>query len=605
MVSAKRRSGRVQLRWRSRVTARARFAWNRRNSDGCCGFSLAEAKNTAVDVLRPVVIYDDPEMAEDVRKYLATQILGDQCIVSYRSLSRAFKVHVNAAKCMLDEFYKHENCKREGSVHATYLLAGVKKQELQKSATNGHTNGAHQGAGIPPSSPPPFTSSMVEPSQQDSESGNEERTTVPTKTIVLVREEALNAVKEQYETITSLHIYSLSPHPVQDLASLTDVGRALFAEVFVAEDPLAYNNVYGVIKNSRARRRKDKRPVVAPTSKSTFQPVEEENKTTTSKLAPVPIKKEEWSRPGSSGCTAPMASTTKQVPLKRDASDLFKSFAKAKTKPSLSRQDTEQSTNTSVSGADEDAKMTDAADDEDGESEDESLFLDTGTRKPASSATAKKRASDAKKEREDKAAKLRKMMDSDDEDGPADNNNRRPADGTQESELDKAAARRYQKGDQEEEDVAWSDSDTEGQRGRAPSTATRTAVASREPNAGAGAGGGRKRGRRKVIKKRTMKDEEGYLVTKEEAVWESFSESEPEKSSSSHRQPELAQQQRQKQTGPATKQGSSTKTCGSAKPNWSSSAASSGGGAGGGPQQSKGGKAGAGKANIMSFFGKK
>lgn len=39
--------------------------------------------------------------------------------------------------------------------------------------------------------------------------------------------------------------------------------------------------------------------------------------------------------------------------------------------------------------------------------------------------------------------------------------------------------------------------------------------------------GGRRRGRRRVMKKKTVKDEEGYLVTKEEPVWESFSEDEP------------------------------------------------------------------------------
>ena len=38
--------------------------------------------------------------------------------------------------------------------------------------------------------------------------------------------------------------------------------------------------------------------------------------------------------------------------------------------------------------------------------------------------------------------------------------------------------------------------------------------------------GGRRRGRRQVMKKKTVKDEEGYLVTREEAVWESFSEDE-------------------------------------------------------------------------------
>jgi len=55
---------------------------------------------------------------------------------------------------------------------------------------------------------------------------------------------------------------------------------------------------------------------------------------------------------------------------------------------------------------------------------------------------------------------------------------------------------------------------------------------------------GRRRGRRQVMKKKTAKDEDGYLgksspkntvfnslitqVTKQEAVWESFSEDEPE-----------------------------------------------------------------------------
>ena len=39
---------------------------------------------------------------------------------------------------------------------------------------------------------------------------------------------------------------------------------------------------------------------------------------------------------------------------------------------------------------------------------------------------------------------------------------------------------------------------------------------------------GRRRGRRRVMKKKTTKDAEGYLVTKEEMAWESFSESDKE-----------------------------------------------------------------------------
>jgi DNA polymerase delta subunit 3 len=38
---------------------------------------------------------------------------------------------------------------------------------------------------------------------------------------------------------------------------------------------------------------------------------------------------------------------------------------------------------------------------------------------------------------------------------------------------------------------------------------------------------GRRRGRRRVMKKKTYTDDEGYLVTREEPEWESFSEEEP------------------------------------------------------------------------------
>jgi DNA polymerase delta subunit 3 len=39
--------------------------------------------------------------------------------------------------------------------------------------------------------------------------------------------------------------------------------------------------------------------------------------------------------------------------------------------------------------------------------------------------------------------------------------------------------------------------------------------------------GGKRRGKRRVMKKKTFVDEDGYLVTREEAEWESFEEDEP------------------------------------------------------------------------------
>jgi DNA polymerase delta subunit 3 len=289
----------------------------------------------------------------------------------------------------------------------------------------------------------------------------------------------------------------------------------LFNTVFIKEDPLLHNKTYGVIQNSNVRRRTGKRPPIseAPAPASKFKSVKGETRqnttaSTASKTSSLPptLKKEDSSRPSSAGSMT-STSSTKQPTLKRDTSDIFKSFAKARPKPKDEKKDADASTNgdSPAQSGPEDVKMTDA--DEEGESEDEALFLDTNTRKPAKKRTSEE--GDLKKDKDERAAKLRKMMDSDDESEqiPATTNIKK------EDADDKEA---------DDADVAWSESDSE--KPKAPKqdktyVKEELEAVSTEPT--------RRRGRRKVMKKRTMKDEEGYLVTKEEAVWESFSEDEP------------------------------------------------------------------------------
>jgi DNA polymerase delta subunit 3 len=452
-------------------------------------------------------------MANASKNYLATEVISEQRIVSYRTLSRALKVHVNVAKCMLYEFYEYENKKNSGSIYATYILSGVKKAS-QPENTNGHANGDEDGP-MPPSSPPPFTSSMPDRSQEEIGSDQIEKFTVPVTTITLVREELLESTKAQYEKITSIHLYSLSPHRIQDLVTLTDLGRGIFANTFVKEDPLIYNKTYGIIQNPDVRRRKGGRPIIEAAAPK-FKAVKEDSKPAavhqkvgmdTETGAVDPTSKKE-----SSASDNISKSLAKSSSAKREKSDLFKSFAKTGSKPKLNREDT----STSASGT-EDTKMTDA--DEEGESEDEALFLDTNTKKGP---TSRKRLSDARKEREDKAAKLRKMMEDDDEEGAVPN--------VEDAGGVKAGAPVVKDSDNDEqmadgnEDAAWSESDTEKDRKTAPgkdnSAKQDEGNVKTEPK--------RRRGKRKVMKKKTMKDEDGYLVTKEEAVWESFSEDEPE-----------------------------------------------------------------------------
>jgi hypothetical protein len=127
-------------------------------------------------------------MSDDPKKYLATEVLSERRTVSYRTVSRALRVHVNAAKCLLWEFYEFQNGKTPGSVHATYLLSGVKKQQTQAD-TDGTKHKYDEDEPIP-SSPPPFTSSMLEPGQHEAE----EETAIPVRTITLVRDDSLEGV---------------------------------------------------------------------------------------------------------------------------------------------------------------------------------------------------------------------------------------------------------------------------------------------------------------------------------------------------------------------------------------------------------------------------
>jgi hypothetical protein len=333
---------------------------------------------------------------------------------------------------------------------------------------------------------------------------------------------------------------------LSDLTTFSDIGRALYADVFSKEDPLLHQKKYGVIQNSDVRRRKGKRPVLplpaAPASK--VQPAKDLSKPLANPV-PSTLKKEETlSRPSSRDSTSTRDANPPAPKRGSSGADIFKAFAKSQPPKPTAKNDSQ------------DTKMSDVPapgleDDDEGESEDEALFLDNGTRRPS------QRASDVKKEREDKAAKLRKMMDSEDEDEPAPSQVPRKG-------AEKATPDKDPEGD--EEDVAWSDSDAEGNK----KAATEPEPEPEKPK--------RKRGKRKVMKKRTTKDDDGYLVTKEEAVWESFSESDHEPT--------------KKKMAVPTSSGISSKIHGSQPMSQNSNASGKGQG-----------KKGA--ANIMSFFGKK
>lgn len=134
-------------------------------------------------------------MAVPHRQWLAAQVFSEQQTVSYRTVARALKVHVNAAKRMLYDFHAHENAKKPGSVQATYLLAGMKKVFRERpSVTDGRDRPQHDGDEplLPSSPPPPFTSSMLQSSQRDGDRDVEEPSFI--RNITLVREGSLDGM---------------------------------------------------------------------------------------------------------------------------------------------------------------------------------------------------------------------------------------------------------------------------------------------------------------------------------------------------------------------------------------------------------------------------
>lgn len=53
--------------------------------------------------------------------------------VSYRTLSRALRVHSNLAKQMLYDFHHSQNTKKPTTLHATYLITGRKTISLEQA----------------------------------------------------------------------------------------------------------------------------------------------------------------------------------------------------------------------------------------------------------------------------------------------------------------------------------------------------------------------------------------------------------------------------------------------------------------------------------------
>ncbi|XP_014557320.1 hypothetical protein COCVIDRAFT_97510 [Bipolaris victoriae FI3] len=420
---------------------------------------------------------------EQYRDYLAARILAENKAVTYRLLSRALKTNVNTAKRMLAEFYKTQNARKPKSVHATYLLTGTPRNSEQSNGSK-----IRKGDDTDMRSSP-FMSSM--PDQEENEdsdydsSPDDENTPAPRGVketqVLLVREEEFEETLAGLEEGASAHFYSLEPGPLEIFGVLSMCNHEVTTK-YADVNPLERWKTYGSIRNEYIKRRTAKYapPAAASSSKVSAKPASKPAEKPASKpAATLGTKDKESTEENASGRSTPQSSagtsTLKRSDSKPGAkkdkasSDIFKSFAKAKPKA-------KESTPAPV----EDEPMQGMSEDEGDPDDEPEVKID------------EEKNEAARKAREERAERLRKMMEDDDEDMPD-----APAAAESQTETTPAAP-------------AAADA-AEPAEGEATFTVTN----------------GRRRGRRRVMKKKKVKDEDGYLVTKEEAVWESFSEEEP------------------------------------------------------------------------------
>lgn len=387
---------------------------------------------------------------DEYKKYLADQILSEEKIVTYRSLSRALKVHVNTAKGMLYDFHRSQNGMRPGTIHATYLIYGTPAAQ-QKVQDDGDVEMA--------TSPPD-----VETSED-----------VVTHSLSLVPGDLLKDTLATYEEVTSFHIYSLARHPTRDMQLLADVHQQIKEQS--TNESATTAAIYGTITNPnvRKRTRQGRGPVPTPAAPApAAKPVKKEAAppaVAPEPKAEIPVKQEANTQtretPASTAATKKGAAPP--ALKKSGSSGISGMFAKAAAKAASKPKE-----------APKPAPVETPALSDDGEDDDEDI--------PA----AKAPVNSGRKSRKDREAELKMMMEESEEE------------------------------EEEEPEEKEEDEPMDEPMEEAPEPEAKPEPA----EVVSSTGDGRRRGKRRVMKKKQIMDDQGYLVTIQEPAWEEFSEDE-------------------------------------------------------------------------------
>jgi DNA polymerase delta subunit 3 len=283
-----------------------------------------------------------------------------------------------------------------------------------------------------------------------------------------------------YEQVVSIHVYSLAPHPQKDLSILSDVASQL-SEYSSNGDITAASKKYGVISNPNARRRertirpqasastssktvKQEPAASKPTSKTT---VKQENSTAKPEAKQTKSAKQESSAPLSKeGTPAPSGGKKPAPSLKRGVSGgIMQSFAKAAARPPKPKLAPKKEEDTAMALSD------------DGEADDSDIVATKS--KPAVD------SADIKRKRQEREDALRKMMEDD---------------GEEEEEEKEDSEKESEQADEEMEEAPEPEPEPEAKKEDNGPTEVISST-----------GDGRRRGRRRVMKKKRILDDQGYM----------------------------------------------------------------------------------------------
>lgn len=269
-----------------------------------------------------------------------------------------------------------------------------------------------------------------------------------------------SALLREYQDVTSIHVYSLSPRPQTDVALLADIASST-SDIYRQNGPILATNKYGVITNPSVRRR-DPAARHAPSAVGAPKPVKQEK--VAEKPAPAPKVKQEVVEKSSANPTPSSSSGKGPAPVAKrgGAGGIMQSFAKAASKPPPKPKQPVKKEDTSV-----------AALSDDGEADDADM---PSSRKAYTAAPDAARKS--KKEREEN---LRRMMDEDDDDD-VDEKDDEPDD----EEMDDAP-----------------EPEPEPEPEAKPKEEPAEVISSSE--------NGRRRGKRRIMKKKRILDDQGYM----------------------------------------------------------------------------------------------